>query len=146
MTKQSKLEQQLSALATMSSVQLRECWQNIAKIEPPNVPASLLRRLLAQQLQIRQHGGLPALVARELSARVNGQNAAQPRASVPLPIHEGTRFIREWRGQTIEVLALADSFEWQGRTYGSLSQIAREVTGAHWSGPRFFGLRSAANV
>ena len=145
MTKQSKLDEQLSSLATMSPVQLRECWQNTAKSEPPNVPTSLLRRLVAQQLQIKRHGGLPALVARELTLRANGQNAVQLNVPERLQIRQGTRVIREWRGQTIEVVALADGFEWQGRTFRSLSEIARVVTGAHWSGPRFFGLRSAAN-
>jgi hypothetical protein len=145
MTKQSKLHEQLNSLATMSPVELRECWQNTAKSEPPNVPTSLLRRLVAQQLQIKRHGGLPALVARELTSRANGQNAVQLNVPERLQIHQGTRFIREWRGQTIEVVALDDGFEWQGRTFRSLSEIARVVTGAHWSGPRFFGLRSAAN-
>lgn len=145
MTKQTKLDEQLRSLATMSPVQLRECWQNTAKSEPPNVPTSLLRRLVAQQLQVKRHGGLTALVARELNSRAGSQDAAQLNAKAPLPIYEGTRFIREWRGQTIEVVALADGFEWQGRTFRSLSEIARVVTGAHWSGPRFFGLRSTAN-
>lgn len=145
MSKQSKLVEQLSALATMSPVQLRECWQNTAKSEPPNVPTSLLRRLVAQQLQIKRHGGLPALVARELNSRANGQNAIQLNSPAHLQIHQGTCIIREWRGQTIEVVALDDGFEWQGRKFRSLSEIARVVTGAHWSGPRFFGLRSAAN-
>lgn len=40
------------------------------------------------------------------------------------------------------MLVRDDAFEWEGRTYKSLSQIAREVTGAHWSGPRFFGMRT----
>jgi hypothetical protein len=145
MTKQSKLVEQLSALVTMSPVELRECWQSTAKAEPPNVPTLLLRRLVAQQLQIKRHGGLPALVARELTARANGQNAGQFSAPAHLLIHQGTRFIREWRGQTIEVVALAKGYEWQGQTFRSLSEVARVVTGAHWSGPRFFGLRSAAN-
>jgi len=145
MKKQSKLDEQLNSLATMSPVQLRECWKNTLKSEPPNVPTSLLRRLVAQRLQIKRHGGLPALVARELTSRAGGQDTAPSSAATPITISEGTRFIREWRGQTIEVVALDDGFEWQGRTFRSLSEIARVVTGAHWSGPRFFGLRSAAN-
>jgi Protein of unknown function (DUF2924) len=145
MTKTSKLAEQLNSLATMSPLQLRECWKNTLKSEPPNVPTSLLRRLVAHQLQIKRHGRLPALVARELNSRANGQNAVQLIAPAHFQIRQGTRFIREWRGQTIEVVALADGFEWQGRIFRSLSEIARVVTGAHWSGPRFFGLRSAAN-
>ena len=48
---------------------------------------------------------------------------------------------REWRGVTHTVLVHADGVEWNGRRYRSLTVIAREITGAHWSGPRFFGLR-----
>jgi Protein of unknown function (DUF2924) len=53
----------------------------------------------------------------------------------------GTRLIREWRGVTHAVLVQADGFEWNGRRYRSLTIIAHNITGAHWSGPRFFGLR-----
>jgi hypothetical protein len=51
----------------------------------------------------------------------------------------GTRLIREWNGRTIAVEVRDDGFVWNDQSYRSLSQIAREVTGAHWSGPRFFG-------
>jgi hypothetical protein len=50
----------------------------------------------------------------------------------------------EWRGVTYTVLVHADGFEWNGRRYRSLTIVAREITGAHWSGPRFFGLRKRA--
>ena len=53
----------------------------------------------------------------------------------------GTRLVREWRGVTYTVLVHADGFEWNGRRYRSLTIVAREITGAHWSGPRFFGMR-----
>ena len=52
-----------------------------------------------------------------------------------------TRFIREWNGQTIAIEVTEDGFAWNDKIWRSLSEIAREVTGAHWSGPRFFGLR-----
>ena len=143
--KRSKIDEQLNALATMSPMQLGEFWQKTAKSDPPNVPISLLRQLVAQQLQIRRFGGLPALVARELALVARGDASPTASAPIPLIIQEGTRFIREWRGQTIEVAALAGGFEWNGKTFRSLSEIAREVTGAHWSGPRFFGLKSASH-
>ena len=53
----------------------------------------------------------------------------------------GTRLVREWRGVTRTVLVHADGVEWNQRRYKSLTVIAREITGARWSGPRFFGLR-----
>ena len=60
-----------------------------------------------------------------------------PRVSVK----PGTRLVREWNGQTHTVLVHPEGVEWRGRRYRSLSVVAREITGAHWSGPRFFGLR-----
>ncbi len=59
----------------------------------------------------------------------------------PLTVKPGTRLVREWRGATHVVLIHADGIEWRGRRFASLSLVAREITGAHWSGPRFFGLR-----
>jgi hypothetical protein len=64
------------------------------------------------------------------------------RRSVPLTA--GARLIREWNGQTIAVEVRPDGFWWQEKAWRSLSEIAREVTGAHWSGPRFFGLNRRA--
>jgi hypothetical protein len=64
-----------------------------------------------------------------------------PNPSAPaITLREGNRLVREWNGTTHTVLVLASGFEWQGRQYRSLSQIAEAITGAHWSGPRFFGL------
>ena len=61
----------------------------------------------------------------------------------PISLKSGTRLVREWRGVTHTVLVHADGLEWSGRRFRSLTIIAREITGAHWSGPRFFGLRKA---
>ena len=53
----------------------------------------------------------------------------------------GTRLVREWHGVTHTALMHADGIEWRGQRYRSLSVVARKITGARWSGPRFFGLR-----
>ncbi len=58
----------------------------------------------------------------------------------PIALKPGTRLVREWHGVTHTVLIHADCVEWKGRRYPSLSVVAREITGARWSGPRFFGL------
>jgi hypothetical protein len=55
-------------------------------------------------------------------------------------IKPGTRLVREWNGRTHHVEVLDKGFRWNDRTYRSLSSIAKAITGAHWSGPRFFGL------
>ena len=59
-------------------------------------------------------------------------------------LKSGTRLMREWRGQRYDVLILDNGFEFKGRTYQSLTAIAKEITGTHWSGPRFFGLKRPA--
>ena len=137
-----RLEKDLTALATMSPAQLRERWAASGADSAPTVPTGLMRRMLAQRLQEKRHGKLPLLVARELERAVahpNREMLEGPRSVVTLS--PGTRLIREWNGQTIAVEVTDAGFAWNDRTYCSLSEIAREVTGAHWSGPRFFGLR-----
>lgn len=129
----------LAALVTMSPAQLRENWTATERTAPPNLPPALLRRFSAQRLQERRFGGLPTLVARELERAARGEPlASSTRPAVSLT--PGTRLVREWNGQTIAVEVREDGFAWKDRTWRSLSEIAREVTGAHWSGPRFFGI------
>ena len=137
----SRLKRELDALARDSPAQLREKWTSMEGIASPSVPPALLRRLVAQRLQERRHGALPALVARELARIASdgpGIEAPRPRAELT----PGTRLVREWNGQTISVEVCEDGFVYADRTWRSLSEIARHVTGAHWSGPRFFGLSS----
>jgi Protein of unknown function (DUF2924) len=69
---------------------------------------------------------------------VNGKKPADGPAIRP---KAGTRIVREWQGRLHEVSVLENGFEYGGRTYRSLSEIAREITGTRWSGPAFFGMR-----
>jgi len=135
-----RLDKDLVALATMSPAQLQDQWQQISAGAPPSVPTPLLRRLLAQRLQEKRHGGLPLLVVRELERLASVGSAVPEPARAALVFTPGTRLIREWNGRTIAVEVCANGFVWEDRTWRSLSEIARAVTGAHWSGPRFFGL------
>jgi hypothetical protein len=133
-----KLKADVAALATMSPAQLVDSWRELEGEGTPKLPTPLLRRLLAHRLQERRLGGLPATVVRELE-RVSRRDATSSRRQA-VPLTPGARLVREWNGQTITVEVRADGFWWKGQTWRSLSQIARAVTGAHWSGPRFFGL------
>lgn len=134
-----RLADDLAALPDMTAAQLRQRWSAIGDGDAPRIPPSVLRHLLAQRLQERRHGGVPVLVLRELAGVADeGAKSAAPR---PRPsLTPGTRLIREWNGHTISVDVLEDGFAYADRTWNSLSEIARHVTGAHWSGPRFFGL------
>ena len=97
--------------------------------------------MLAQRLQEKRHGKLPLLVARELERVVATRGKVATKQARPtMVLTAGTRLIREWNGQTIAVEVTDAGFVWKDRRYRSLSEIAREVTRALWSGPRFFGL------
>lgn len=136
-----QLEQDLAALPDMTSGELRKRWEQVGDGVAPRVPPSVLRRMLAQRLQERRHGSLPALVKRKLLRILSdaNQDMVRPLRHQLVP---GTRLVREWNGETISVDVIEDGFAYDNRTWRSLSEIARHVTGAHWSGPRFFGLTS----
>lgn len=144
-----KLDIKLEALATLSPAQLRDQWRLLSGEDLPNVPASRIQHLIAYHLQEKQHGKLPLQIERQLdriaasrTKRSQIDNCVNGRATEQrAPIVHGTRFVREWNGKTISVIKTERGFEWNGSTYRSLSQIARKATGAHWSGPRFFGLK-----
>ena len=144
----SRLDDQLAGLATMAPVRLRAEWQRLFKVAAPRISPDLLARGIAWRLQERAFGSLPTSVARELE-RLAGKSSGNARAvAVALPtsaadLRPGTTLMRSWGDRNWSVLVAEDGLVFEGRRYVSLSQIAREITGAHWSGPRFFGLNAA---
>jgi Protein of unknown function (DUF2924) len=136
---EARLAGEIARLGTLSPAELRAEWKNLTGLSAPNVGTALLRRLLAQRLQEKRLGALPAMVVRELERAVTSGTVPMA-ARTTTTLMPGARLIREWQGRTIAVLTTEAGFTWEGRDYRSLSQIAREVTGARWSGPRFFGL------
>jgi Protein of unknown function (DUF2924) len=144
MARADNLDAELKALAAMTPVQLKQAWSDISGVNLPHASPSLLRLLIAHRLQEKAIGKLPNYIERELD-RLNGNSdAAAPTLPRRGPILLGTRFVREWNGNTIAVQATEAGFEWDGENFRSLSEVARAVTGAHWSGPRFFGLTAKA--
>ena len=74
-----------------------------------------------------------------LAAMANGtpgNGAGAPAGSVSA----GTHLVREWNGRTYQVEVIDNGYRFDGKTYPSLTTIAKRITGTHWSGPRFFGL------
>ena len=128
---------EVAALADLSREELIARWAALHGKAPPRaITRDLLLRGLAYSLQERAHGGLGAREARDLMALAKGKRPLGPKT-----LMAGTRLYREWRGRAHEVLALAEGYSWQGRTYKSLSEVARAITGTRWSGPRFFGVK-----
>jgi hypothetical protein len=102
----------------------------------------LLELAAAYQVQARMHGGLkPALRRRLLqAAQQAGLAEGKPRRLASGTLASGSRLVREWHGRSHTVEVTEKGFLYDGHHYRSLSGVARKITGAHWSGRRFFGL------
>jgi hypothetical protein len=139
----SDLAATIAALATMPPAQLRAEWRRLHRATPPEVPPDILRRGIAYRLQERAYGGLPPSTARELDR--NAARLARSEATVTgdIRLKPGTRLVRRWQGTTYTVTVDDDGYVFKDRRFTSLSQIAEAITGSHWSGPRFFGVKAA---
>lgn len=130
----------VSDLEGMDRAALIAAWVDVMGTPvPKGLSQSFLRRFLAIDLQSRRYGGLSKTTRKALA---QDETAAQ-RARRP-GLEPGSRLLREWNGVTHVVEVTDTGFEWNGQNWRSLSVIAREITGAHWSGPRFFGLTGTA--
>ena len=137
-----QLEIELDDISRMVRDQLLECWNTLMDTEPPsNISSKLMRRAVAYQLQAKALGGLKPASQKQLRKVARGVGSICPINTKPKTIIKlGSRLIRELNGKTYMVEVTKDGFVWQEQQYNSLSAIARAITGARWSGPRFFGL------
>jgi Protein of unknown function (DUF2924) len=141
------VEAELDRLPTMPIAGLRKRYRELFRTEPPKAfGPDLLRRSIAHRIQEQAYGGLSASARRLLDQLVKAA-LAKPNGRLELPrrIKSGSELVRTWKGKTYRVMVLADGFAYDGETFASLSEIASEITGTRWNGPRFFGLRSAPN-
>lgn len=140
------LDQELARLEGLTIFELRGEWRRHLRMAPPmRLSRDLLLRGIAYRQQEKALGGLSRTCLRRLSvAPIDSGDSTSRMAKKALSLKPGTRLVREWHGVTHVVLVHPDGFEWEGRRYRSLSVIARAITGAHWSGPRFFGLTRSA--
>jgi Protein of unknown function (DUF2924) len=136
----------LVRLSPATIFELRSKWRWLHRAPPPiRLSRDLLMRGITDKLQERLLGGLSQSLLRKLEGlNVEPKVSGTHKPPEPISLKAGTRLIRERRGVTHTVLVQAQGFEWNGRRYRSLTIIARAITGAHWSGPRFFGLRKCA--
>jgi hypothetical protein len=135
---QGEAAREIASLADLDRDRLLERWRSAF---PGPVPKSLSQplmvRALAWHIQAGAFGGLSASASRTLRAVSRSSCGAAP-------VPAGSRLVREWNGRTHVVDITEHGYRWTGRAFRSLSAIAREITGAHWSGPRFFGLTARA--
>lgn len=131
-----QISKALAALNLATRRTLREAWlRRFGSAAPPSISQPFLRRFLAFEEQLEEAGGWPDGLDRRIESLISGSG----RVRTPEPL-AGGRLLREWNGTTHVVEITEGGYRWNGRTWRSLSAIAREITGAHWSGPRFFGL------
>lgn len=137
------LEAEIAGLQGLAIDELRIVWQRVCRDEPPGrLTRDLMARAIAYRLQEQAQGGLAPATKRRLRALAmefesKGRDALDP----GLVLRPGTRLVREWGGATHTVAVVEDGFEYAGERYRSLTEIASRITGAHWSGPRFFRVK-----
>jgi Protein of unknown function (DUF2924) len=125
---------------------LKQLWRSLFASSPPiRMPKDFLIKLLAQGLQERAIGGMSKKMERQLGAAAGESDeslAVLTAQSLQGRLSLGSRLVRGWGGKTHEVTVVERGFAYRGKAYRSLTQIAKVITGAHWSGPRFFGLKA----
>lgn len=122
-------------LAELSRQDLKERWEDIIGLPPPpRIARVTMIRILTCELQWQTSGQSRAVFMKKLERLVAGAEQEKPIAN------SGARLVREWNGREHVVDITDDGYLWNGRSWRSLSAIAKEITGAKWSGPRFFGV------
>lgn len=141
-----RIDGDVAAFDALDRDECIEAWRKQFGREPPKyVSVQFMRRALAYEAQVKAHGGHSPAVRRALKRSLKDVRKPKGKVGSALPassltLRPGTHLVREWNGRSYQVEALENGFQMDGKRYRSLSSIARKITGAHWSGPRFFGL------
>jgi hypothetical protein len=138
------IEGEINRIRSLDLEELRHEWRQMYQGEPPRISRDLLVLALGYRRQEIEHGGLGKSTRRKLQTIAKAlRTTGRVRPTPSLSLKPGARLVREWRGRTHTVTVTEDGFEYAGTSYPSLTKIAKKITGAHWSGPRFFGLPAA---
>ena len=144
----SSVLRQISEIQGLTLGELRERWETLYGTAPPRYSWEHLVRRLAYRIQELRFGGLcesTKATLRAVAERDGTGDQVKPLVrrnandGGPVP---GTRLVRVWHGERHEVTVTADGYEYKGRIFRSLTAVAKIISGAHWSGNLFFGLRS----
>lgn len=135
-----QIRKEVEFLSAASRQELLLRWEQLnGSPAPKGLSTSLLRRGVIYDLQAKHYGGLSPGHRKTLL-----QIAASKSAAPPASMKVGARLVREWNGVAHVVDIVEGGFRYRDKTYASLTAIAKEITGAHWSGPRFFGIKGKA--
>jgi hypothetical protein len=134
---------EILSLSKLDIGKLRERWKAICGKAPcREIGRSFLTRAIAYRLQERAHGVLKPSTCRLLAHAAEENATGSSERPQTRMAQSGTILIREWQGIAHRVTMLDHGVSFNGKRYRSLSEVAREITGSRWSGPRFFGLRT----
>ena len=132
-----QIRKEVEFLSAASRQELLLRWEKLNGCPAPDgLSTSLLRRGVIYDEQAKHYGGLSPAHRKTLL-----QIAASKTAAPPASMKAGARLVREWNGIAHTVDIVENGFRYREKAYASLTAIAKEITGAHWSGPRFFGIK-----
>ena len=135
------IEQRIEGLRAMSPSQKKAEWRRVFGTPvPPALGVALITRAIAARWQEQIHGGLSKAELRQLAGQAR-KDVRRPRGVRAPAVKPGTWLSRTWHGEVHDIV-LESGYDYRGERYRSLTAIARRITGAAWSGPRFFGLHS----
>lgn len=141
---------QVAQLNNLTRAELLERWQELFGTKAPAYSRQMLIGRLAYRIQELAFGGLSDVARARLEEHLGDdqldaeehevQRMERRKRKQGMPV-VGTRLVREWQGDRYEVTVVAGGFEYDGRRYRSLTAVTKAITGTHWNGPAFFGLR-----
>jgi hypothetical protein len=142
-----ELNCEIAELVDRSTKELRRAWQTLHHTGPPlGLSRDLIIRGLADKLQERVQGGPSRALQRRLRILTGEFEKGARSFDAGRVLKTGATLVRQWGGHTHTVVVQEDGFEYEGQRYRSLTVIAGKITGAHWSGPRFFGVSKRARA
>ena len=122
-------------------------WEVVfGSLPPPYLSVPFMQKAILYERQCKALGGLTATTRHSLRQIAKGDDIAAATPATPAKLSTGAHLVREWNGRTYQVHVTEDGFAMDGKIWSSLSAIAKHLTGATWSGPRFFGLNSGVGA
>lgn len=140
------LEAEIARLPDLGHDELRARWKLLfGRPAPKSLRRKFMARAVAYQMQVAAYGGLSAATRRRLrEIALAVRNGDRNAALGGVQIKPGTQLIRQWQNATHTVMVLDEGLALDGRTYKSLSAVAKVITGTHWNGYAFFGIKRGA--
>jgi hypothetical protein len=139
---------EIARLPDLGHDELRRRWKLLfGHAAPKSLRRKFMARAVAYQMQVVAYGGLSTTTKRRLREIANAISNGDPdNAFSGFQIKPGTQLIRQWQNTTHTVMVLEEGFALDGRTYKSLSAIAKAITGTNWNGYAFFGIKRTARA